>query len=99
MRGMALAFARRAQPLTIALADTHPGNFIVTSDGTAWFVDLEKVHVGSPAIDLAHATLADLDAVASRGRQNPDARARSPASTPTILRASARRGRRRWSPG
>lgn len=57
MRGMAMAFARRQQPLTIALADTHPGNFIVASDGTAWFVDLEKVHVGSPAIDLAHATL------------------------------------------
>ena len=37
--------------------------------GIAWFVDLEKVHVGSPAIDLAHATLADLDAVASRCRQ------------------------------
>jgi len=57
MRGMAPAFTRRRQPLTIALADTHPGNFIVTPDGTAWFVDLEKVHVGSPAIDLAHATL------------------------------------------
>lgn len=57
MRGMAPALARRRQPLTIALADTHPGNFIVTPDGTAWFVDLEKVHVGSPAIDLAHATL------------------------------------------
>lgn len=58
MRGMALAFARRDQPLTIALADTHPGNFIVDASGRAWFVDLEKVHVGSPAIDLAHATLA-----------------------------------------
>lgn len=58
MRGMALAFARRAQPLTVALADTHPGNFIVDAAGRAWFVDLEKVHVGSPAIDLAHATLA-----------------------------------------
>ncbi|TAJ41511.1 MAG: aminoglycoside phosphotransferase [Reyranella sp.] len=57
MRGMALAIAKRPQPLTIALADTHPGNFIMTPDGTAWFVDLEKVHVGSPAIDLAHATL------------------------------------------
>ena len=57
MRGMALAFAKRPQPLTIALADTHPGNFIMTPDRTAWFVDLEKVHVGSPAIDLAHATL------------------------------------------
>jgi aminoglycoside phosphotransferase len=58
MRGMALAFAKRAQPLAVALADTHPGNFIVDRDGIAWFVDLEKVHVGSPAIDLAHATLA-----------------------------------------
>ena len=57
MRGMALAFAKRAQPLTVALADTHPGNFIVDCDGLAWFVDLEKVHIGSPAIDLAHATL------------------------------------------
>ena len=33
------------------------GNFIVDREGIAWFVDLEKVHVGSPAIDLAHATL------------------------------------------
>jgi thiamine kinase-like enzyme len=58
MRDMALAIAERAQPLTVALADTHPGNFIVGQGGIAWFVDLEKVHVGSPAIDLAHATLA-----------------------------------------
>jgi aminoglycoside phosphotransferase (APT) family kinase protein len=58
MRGMALALGRRTQPLTVALADTHPGNFIVDRSGIAWFVDLEKVHVGSPAIDLAHATLA-----------------------------------------
>lgn len=57
MRGMASAFADRAQPLSVALADTHPGNFIVDRSGIAWFVDLEKVHVGSPAIDLAHATL------------------------------------------
>jgi aminoglycoside phosphotransferase (APT) family kinase protein len=57
MRDMAATLADRAQPLSIALADTHPGNFIVDGDGLAWFVDLEKVHVGSPAIDLAHATL------------------------------------------
>lgn len=73
MRGMALAFAQRKQPLSIALADTHPGNFIVDAVGLAWFVDLEKVHVGSPAIDLAHATLAtstlwhpDIDTLLSR---------------------------------
>ena len=58
MRGMALAFAKRPQPLTIALADTHPGNFMVDRAGLTWFVDLGKVHIGSPAIDLAHATLA-----------------------------------------
>ncbi len=57
MRAMAPELAERPQPLTVALADTHPGNFIVDDKGTAWFVDLEKVHVGSPAIDLAHATL------------------------------------------
>ena len=56
MRDMAPALGRRTQPLTVALADTHPGTFIVAG-GIAWFVDLEKVHVGSPAIDLAHATL------------------------------------------
>ncbi|WP_439610567.1 aminoglycoside phosphotransferase family protein [Reyranella sp.] len=57
MREMANTLAHRPQPLSIALADTHPGNFIVDRAGIAWFVDLEKVHVGSPAIDLAHATL------------------------------------------
>jgi aminoglycoside phosphotransferase (APT) family kinase protein len=57
VRGMAAALGRQVQPLTVALADTHPGNFIVDRDGIAIFVDLEKVHVGSPAIDLAHATL------------------------------------------
>jgi aminoglycoside phosphotransferase (APT) family kinase protein len=57
VRGLSPALARQAQPLTVALADTHPGNFIVDRAGIAWFVDLEKVHVGSPAIDLAHATL------------------------------------------
>jgi aminoglycoside phosphotransferase (APT) family kinase protein len=57
VRDLSVALARQAQPLTVALADTHPGNFIVDGAGIAWFVDLEKVHVGSPAIDLAHATL------------------------------------------
>ncbi|MBL6617826.1 MAG: aminoglycoside phosphotransferase family protein, partial [Reyranella sp.] len=58
MREMSADIGTRAQPLTVALADTHPGNFLVDRTGIAWFVDLEKVHVGSPAIDLAHATLA-----------------------------------------
>ncbi len=57
LRALAPSLGRRTQPLTVALADTHPGNFLVDRAGIAWFVDLEKVHVGSPAIDLAHATL------------------------------------------
>jgi hypothetical protein len=57
VRGMALALGKRAQPLCFALADTHPGNFVVDAAGKAWFVDLEKAHAGSAAIDLAHATL------------------------------------------
>lgn len=57
MRAMARDIGKRAQPLAMALADTHPGNFIVDRAGIAWFVDLEKVHVGSAAIDIAHATL------------------------------------------
>jgi hypothetical protein len=57
MREMAPTLGERPQPLTLAFADTHPGNFIVDTHGIAWFVDLEKVHVGSAAIDLAHATL------------------------------------------
>jgi aminoglycoside phosphotransferase (APT) family kinase protein len=57
MRTLLPALGRKVQPLTVALADTHPGNFLVDRAGVAWFVDLEKVHVGSPAIDLAHATL------------------------------------------
>ena len=57
VRDLAPALGRKVQPLTVALADTHPGNFLVDRGGIAWFVDLEKVHVGSPAIDLAHATL------------------------------------------
>ena len=56
MRALA-AGAPGTQPLCLALADTHPGNFLVDRAGVAWFLDLEKVHVGSPAIDLAHATL------------------------------------------
>ena len=45
------------QPLALVGTDTHPGNFIIRADGTAVLVDLERVCYGSPAIDLAHATL------------------------------------------
>ncbi len=45
------------QPLALVGTDTHPGNFIIRDDGAAVLVDLERVCYGSPAIDLAHATL------------------------------------------
>ena len=49
---------RRMTPVTTFVGtDTHPGNFLIRPNGTAVFVDLEKVVYGSPAIDLAHATL------------------------------------------
>ena len=49
---------RRMTPVTTFVGtDTHPGNFLIRPDGSAVFVDLEKVIYGSPAIDLAHATL------------------------------------------
>lgn len=49
-------------PVTLVGTDTHPGNFMTqvdgtAADGTAIFVDLEKMLYGAPAIDLAHATV------------------------------------------
>lgn len=44
-------------PVTLVGTDTHPGNFMTRADGTAVFVDLEKMLYGAPAIDLAHATV------------------------------------------
>ncbi|NOG30770.1 aminoglycoside phosphotransferase family protein [Halomonas sp. TBZ9] len=37
--------------------DTHPGNFLITQDGQAVLVDLEKCRYGLPGIDLAHTSL------------------------------------------
>ena len=44
-------------PVTLVGTDTHPGNFMTRGDGTAIFIDLEKMLYGAPAIDLAHATV------------------------------------------
>ncbi|MEE2997879.1 MAG: aminoglycoside phosphotransferase family protein [Pseudomonadota bacterium] len=44
-------------PITLVGTDTHPGNFMMQSDGHVVFVDLEKMLYGAPAIDLAHATV------------------------------------------
>lgn len=53
--------AERAQPVTLVLTDTHPGNFLIEEGEDraprAVIVDLEKALYGSPATDLAHATL------------------------------------------
>jgi hypothetical protein len=45
------------QPIALVGTDTHPGNFVMRSNGSSVLVDLERVCYGSPAIDLAHATL------------------------------------------
>ncbi|MCK0716255.1 phosphotransferase [Chromohalobacter sarecensis] len=37
--------------------DTHPGNFLITPEGQAVLVDLEKCRYGHPGLDLAHASL------------------------------------------
>jgi aminoglycoside phosphotransferase (APT) family kinase protein len=56
-RSFAADSAGKDQPVTLAMSDTHPGNFLIDAKGRAMFVDVEKAVYGSPAIDLAHATL------------------------------------------
>ena len=46
-----------AQPRSLVLTDTHPGNFMIDGEGRAVIVDLEKALYGAPGIDLAHATV------------------------------------------
>src|SRR5262249_52880383 len=53
---LAAGLAPGTQPLALVGTDTHPGNFIIR-EKNAVLVDLERVSYGSPAIDLAHATL------------------------------------------
>ncbi len=56
-RSFAAAAAGRPQPVTLVGTDTHPGNFLMPRPGHAVFVDIEKMVYGSPAIDLAHASV------------------------------------------
>ncbi len=56
-RGFAEDCQKRAQPQTLVLTDTHPGNFLIDRQGRAIIVDLEKALYGSPGTDLAHATI------------------------------------------
>ncbi len=45
------------QPQCLVGTDTHPGNFLVAATGRAVLVDLDKAMYGSPAVDLAHASV------------------------------------------
>ena len=56
-RVFAASMAGADLPVSLVGTDTHPGNFMTRADGTAIFVDLEKMLYGAPAIDLAHATV------------------------------------------
>ena len=56
------AFAHRVAaperpPKALIAFDAHPGNFVITPDGRAILVDLEKARYAYPPLDLAHATL------------------------------------------
>ena len=44
-------------PRRLISFDAHPGNFLVTPEGRAVLVDLEKARYSAPPLDLAHATL------------------------------------------
>jgi thiamine kinase-like enzyme len=52
-----LAGAAARPPQRLISFDAHPGNFLITPEGRAVLVDLEKARYSSPALDLAHATL------------------------------------------
>lgn len=56
-RDFAAASRGADQPITLVGTDTHPGNFMIEAAGRAVFVDLEKALYGSPAVDLAHASI------------------------------------------
>ncbi len=44
-------------PKRLISFDAHPGNFLITPEGGAVLVDLEKARYSAPPLDLAHATL------------------------------------------
>ena len=56
-REFAAASEGKEQPIALVGTDTHPGNFLIEDGGRAVFVDLEKALYGSPAVDLAHASV------------------------------------------
>lgn len=44
-------------PRALTVSDAHPGNFLIKKTGFAMLVDLERMKYGTPAIDIAHATI------------------------------------------
>jgi aminoglycoside phosphotransferase (APT) family kinase protein len=44
-------------PKRLITFDAHPGNFLITPEGKAVLVDLEKLRYSHPPLDLAHASL------------------------------------------
>jgi len=52
-----LVAAPARPPRRLITFDAHPGNFLVTPQGRAVIVDLEKARYSHPPLDLAHATL------------------------------------------
>ena len=56
-RDFAAGLNGAAQPVTLVLTDSHPGNFLIDTAGKATIVDLEKALYGSPGVDLAHSTV------------------------------------------
>ncbi len=56
-RDVAAGLDGAAQPVTLVLTDSHPGNFLIDTTGKATIVDLEKALYGSPGVDLAHSTV------------------------------------------
>jgi thiamine kinase-like enzyme len=55
LRDLAASAAR--PPKRLISFDAHPGNFLITPEGRAVLVDLEKARYSAPPLDLAHATL------------------------------------------
>jgi thiamine kinase-like enzyme len=53
----ALAARAARPPRRLISFDAHPGNFLITPEGRAVLVDLEKARYSAPPLDLAHATL------------------------------------------
>jgi len=85
-------------PKRLISFDAHPGNFVITPEGRAVLVDLEKARYSAPPLDLAHATLYTSTTwdVASHAVLSPEETARACAHWLDHLPASDRAALRPW---